>query len=221
MNNETIIKINPGGGPLIMTTLRTLTQAFPNSVIARQFAHLDMIPKDEYGNYFIDTDPFIFNAVLNVLRQPELIEIPPVPIDEERWARILEYWGLLVYKKEEEESVSKLDNIICLERNVVKQIIDKKRLLEDTRPGRGTALKLTVERDRFMVCIDQPNSGYVPMDINKAKDRFPELVHFVRLNPERFAQHFRDSLPDCDVCIHPAKDVLETSMIIELFRKPL
>lgn len=92
-----IIRINAGGGTILMTTLNTLTKVFPKSVIARQFSRLEMIPRDDDGNYFIDTDPVHFKAILNVLRRPDLVDVVPYGIDESSWWSALDYWAIKPY----------------------------------------------------------------------------------------------------------------------------
>lgn len=102
-----LVKIN-AGGKVYYTTQKTLTANFPESLIARFFARKDNIPLDENGNFFIDADPVLFGAILNVLRRPSLLEVVPGGIKEEIWWYELDYWGLRDYvieEKEEEEDM--------------------------------------------------------------------------------------------------------------------
>lgn len=88
-----IVKIN-AGGKLYCTTQKTLTSNFPSSMIVRLFTRKEMIPLDDQGNYFIDVDPILFGALLNVMRRPNLVEVVPAGINEETWWLELDYWGI-------------------------------------------------------------------------------------------------------------------------------
>lgn len=95
-NGDDIVKIN-AGGKLYYTTQKTLTSNFPSSMITRLFTRKEMIPLDDQGNYFIDVDPTLFGALLNVMRRPNLVEVVPAGINEETWWLELDYWGIRDY----------------------------------------------------------------------------------------------------------------------------
>lgn len=81
------------GGVIYTTTLSTLTRSFPDSLIARMFAHPEMIPlSQETHAFFIDTDPKVFGAILNVLRRPGIVDEKPDGMSRKAWIRELDYW---------------------------------------------------------------------------------------------------------------------------------
>lgn len=84
----------------------TLTETFPNSLIACMFKRPEMIPRDDEGVYFIDADAAFFGALLNVLRRPKLAEIVPNGMERESWLQELDYWGIKTYVEVEEEEVT-------------------------------------------------------------------------------------------------------------------
>lgn len=102
-----LVKIN-AGGKVYYTMLRTLTETFPNSLIACMFKRPEMIPRDDEGVYFIDADAAFFGALLNVLRRPKLAEIVPNGMERESWLQELDYWGIKTYVEVEEEEVTEL-----------------------------------------------------------------------------------------------------------------
>lgn len=104
-SDQQLIRIN-AGGKIYCTTLKTLTSNFPNSLIASLFKRKETLPLDEAGNYFIDADPTLFGAILNVLRRPSLVEIVPSGVKDDAWWFELDYYGIREYVEmtvEEEE----------------------------------------------------------------------------------------------------------------------
>jgi len=101
-NDKTIVKVN-AGGKLYYTTQKTLTGNFPESMIARLFTRKEMIPHDEQGNYFLDVDPILFGALLNVMRRPSLVDVVPSGVKDETWWRELDYWGIKEFPQVETE----------------------------------------------------------------------------------------------------------------------
>ena len=108
-NDKTIVKVN-AGGKLYYTTQKTLTGNFPESMIARLFTRKEMIPRDEQGNYFIDVDPILFGALLNVMRRPSLVDVVPSGVNDETWWRELDYWGIKEFPQMEAEEDGDDDN---------------------------------------------------------------------------------------------------------------
>lgn len=208
----TIIKINAGGGPVIMTTLNTLTLTFPQSVIARQFSHLDMIPRDSEDNYFIDTDPVVFSAIVNVLRRPDLLEIVPRGIDEEVWWGALDYWGLKEYvvvttspfEKSVLENASKIMSVIehnatlltSFERKVVGDMINN--IIQDLPKITPLNRNIGINVDKEVLYFDQSHleKGLTkPVKPVDAKV-YTDLVYYMHsAAADRFRQHFEALLP--------------------------
>ncbi len=114
---KTVVVINVGGTE--MTTLYgTLTEAFPDSKIAKHFLAIKPSVKIFYvdaqtnerkfkieqreigdkGELFLDTDPLMFVHVLNLLRRPDLLKISgycPEGVSYGDWQRELRYWGIV------------------------------------------------------------------------------------------------------------------------------
>ena len=118
--NDEIVKIN-AGGKLYYTVRKTLTETFPSSMIARLFSHKDMIPRDEQGNYFIDADPTLFGALLNVLRRPNLVDIVPAGISEETWWLELDYWGVKEYAIMDDRKEEEMPSTLVLKQGLLRE----------------------------------------------------------------------------------------------------
>lgn len=99
---SSLVRIN-AGGKLYCTTERTLIANFPDSLVATLFKRKESLPTDEQGNFFIDADPVLFGAILNVLRRPSLVEIVPEGIKPETWWFELDYWRIKDYVEMEAE----------------------------------------------------------------------------------------------------------------------
>jgi hypothetical protein len=104
--DDDVLVLNVGGIKLTTTktTLVNSKNDFPNSVLATMFStpSIEMTKKDAKHRYFLDYDGVVFSHVLNVLRDPSLVEEIPHKMNYTSWWKVLGYWGL-VDKKEEPE----------------------------------------------------------------------------------------------------------------------
>jgi len=210
-NSNQIIRINAGGGPILMTTLHTLTHSFPQSMIARQFSRLDMIPRDEEGNYFVDTDYAIFRALLNVLRTPDLLELVPVGVNEEVWWRALDYWGLREYVREvdttslfakhNEEHALK---VILFEYRLASNIVKEHFAFEIGGPY--IEFRKEIRQTALYANADMSGEILVRTDLNwKEVAKHIELSGYLLTHAERFIEYFNKLLPDHKVTLRGDK----------------
>jgi hypothetical protein len=104
---DDILVFNVGGNKTLSTTKNTLINSkndFPDSLLSTMFSasSIEMVPRDKKQRYFIDYDGETFRHILNVIRDPSLMEDIPPNTSYEAWWRALGYWGLVDKKKRPE-----------------------------------------------------------------------------------------------------------------------
>lgn len=201
LTDNSIIKINAGGGPIIMTTLSTLTKTFPQSMIARLFSRPELMPRDEQGNFFIDTDHAHFRAILNVLRRPDLLEIVPQHIDQETWLRTLDYFGLKDYVEEKDASILFAKNndehaikVILFEYCIAKNLANQYFNFEIS--GTFTDHRRTIRKNYLFINFELGSEIKERDTIEiSERDNYTDLVNYIDDCKERFIQYFQRLLP--------------------------
>lgn len=219
LTNASIIRINPGGGRIIMTTLNTLTKTFPKSMIARQFLYPEMIPRDEDGNYFIDTDPLLFSAIVNVLRTPDLLEIIPHGVNEEIWWRTLDYWGLKEYVRESDTAclVLKVNEeyalkVLLFEYRLAATIVNKHIGMDVGEQFINNCQEIEFGE----MFTNRDMSGEIILNSQSSRvfdeEEYIDVAAYIQDNDERFVQYFERLLPIYKITITTAGNVLELTM---------
>lgn len=84
-----IIKVN-AGGIVFPTFLDTLTKVFPDCLLARQFSNPHEMRMDGEGHYFLDMSPIHFAVILDILRNPVLLDMVPKEMTSDIFNAILD-----------------------------------------------------------------------------------------------------------------------------------
>jgi len=197
LSKPIIIKINAGGGPVLMTTLKTL-QTFPQSMIARLFSRPEQIPRDEDGNYFIDSDPTLFRAVINVLRTPSLMEFVPDGINEDIWWHTLDYWGLKEVAKSLDECTQFAQNnhnhaldVYLSEYRIAKGIV---KAFDFEIEGEYVDYEYSIVAYKQYINKDMSGEVFVKEEGIDVSDHL-ELTDYIYQHKKRFIKYFQNILP--------------------------
>lgn len=92
-HSSPIVKIN-AGGVFFSTHLDTLTKSFPLCKLAEQFSNLSALRVCSDGHYFVDMNPSHFAVVLDILRNPALLDHPAKEMSEGVFNAIVEHQNL-------------------------------------------------------------------------------------------------------------------------------
>lgn len=194
------IKLNVGGTLMITReeTLRDSVHFFPNSLMGKMFQEKNqvLLEKDESDQVFLDADPMYFRHILNILRQPLLIDVVPRKIDPEIWSQQLEYWGLLEMVELDENA--KRVKPLC--EMSMKEISERMR--RDTLKDEEVVIKTILEATGYYESGGKNRNTVLHIPIGKCKLPWgKDLGETLKSDVDHYQDLLRSQLKVTDVSI--------------------
>jgi hypothetical protein len=153
-----IVSIN-AGGTLLCTSMATLRDNYPESVIAAMFSErqLTTLKRDDSGTYFIDTDGSLFAHILQYMRRGISFDLVPPGVLKEVWFIEVDYWGLRQHAEEEKKN----KKMQSFEELVMTKMTEAERRTEETL---CLLFTLTEQNDRIEQGVKSIRF-YIPKDV--------------------------------------------------------